>query len=66
MKEEQQIQQFVHRVSTDEELRNALVRDPEMVIQREGFSPRVAHIISRLVPHLAIEQELEPSLRWWN
>lgn len=66
MKEEQQIQSFVHRVSTDEELRNALVRDPDMVMMREGFSPRVAQIISRLVPHLAVERELEPSFSWWR
>ena len=64
--EEQQIQNFVHRVSNDEILRKELASDPNTVIMREGFSPRVARIISRLVPHLAMSQELEPSLYWWR
>ncbi len=64
--EEQQIQDFVHRVSHDETLRKELATDPDTVIMREGFSPRVARIVARLVPHLAMEQELEPSLSWWR
>lgn len=66
MNEEQQIQHFVHRVSTDEQLRTALASTPEEVMVREGFSPRVARIISRLVPHLTVEQELEQSFSWWR
>ncbi len=49
--EEQQIQDFVHRVSNDETLRKELATDPDTVIMREGFSPRVARIVARL--HLA-------------
>ncbi len=64
--EEQQIQDFVHRVSNDETLRKELATDPDTVIMREGFSPRVARIVARLVPHLAMEQELETSLSWWR
>ena len=64
--EEQLIQDFVHRVSRDEELRKELASDPTTVIMREGFSPRVARIIARLVPQLALDQSLEPSLRFWN
>ena len=64
--EEQQIQDFVHRVSTDEKLRNELEHDPDSVIVREGFSPRVAKIVSRLVPHLAMDKPLELSLPWWH
>ena len=64
--EEQQIRDFVHRVSTDEELRKELASSPDTVVMREGFSPRVAQIIARLVPHLAVERELEPSLVWWR
>ena len=64
--EEQQIQDFVHRVSTDEELRKALVRNPDGVIMREGFSPRIAQIVSRLVPHLAMNEPIGPSLSWWR
>ncbi len=64
--EEKQIQDFVHRVSTDEELRKELASDPNTVIMREGFSPRVAQIVMRLVPHLALDRPLEPSLTWWK
>jgi hypothetical protein len=64
--EEQLIQDFVHRVSRDEELRKELASDPESVIAREGFSPRVARIIARLVPQLALDQSLEPSLGFWR
>ncbi len=63
--EEELIQDFVHRASRDEELREELASDPESVITREGFSPRVARIIARLVPQLALDQSLEPSLYWW-
>ena len=64
--EELQIQEFVHRVLTDEELRKELASTPDSVIMREGFSPRIAQIITRLVPHLAMDRPLEPSLCWWN
>jgi hypothetical protein len=64
--EELQIQEFVHRVSTDEELRKELATSPDSVIMREGFSPRVTQIITRLVPHLTMEKPLEPSLFWWH
>ena len=64
--EEQMIQDFVHRASRDEKLRKELASDPESVIAREGFSPRVARIIARLVPLLALDKQLEPSLYWWN
>ena len=64
--EEQQIQDFVHRVSTDEALRKELACDPHGVIMHEGFSPRVAKIVSRLVPHLAMDEPIGPSLSWWH
>ncbi len=64
--EEQQIQEFVHRVSNEEALRKELASDPEGLIMREGFSPRVAKVVSRLVPHLKLDQSLEPSFRWWD
>ena len=64
--EEQQIQEFVHRVSNDEALSKELASDPNKVIMRENFSPRVARIVRRLVPHLKLEQSLDPSLRWWG
>jgi hypothetical protein len=63
--EEQQIQDFVHRISTDEKLREELARDPDGLMMREGFSPRVAQIVSRLVPHLAMDEPMGPSLSWW-
>ena len=64
--EEQMIQDFVHRASRDEGLRKELASDPESVIAREGFSPRVARIVLRLVPQLALDQSLEPSLNFWH
>jgi hypothetical protein len=63
--EEQQIQEFVHRVSNDEALRKELTIDPEGVIVRQGFSPRVAQVVARLVPQLTLNQEIGPSLNWW-
>jgi hypothetical protein len=63
--EEQQIQDFVHRVTTDEELRKELGRDPDSVIMREGFSPRMTKVVKQLVPHLSLEEPLGPSLSWW-
>ncbi|MFL5691170.1 MAG: hypothetical protein ACJ795_05130 [Ktedonobacteraceae bacterium] len=64
--EEQQIRDFVHRVSNDEKLQKELASDPNSVIMREGFSPRVARIVARLVPQLSMDQELEPSFAWWS
>ncbi|MFL5665569.1 MAG: hypothetical protein ACJ8BW_30140 [Ktedonobacteraceae bacterium] len=64
--EEQQISDFVHRVSNDEKLQKELASDPNSVIMREGFSPRVARIVARLVPQLSMDQELEPSFAWWS
>jgi hypothetical protein len=63
--EEKQIRDFVHRVSNDEKLQQELASDPHSVIMREGFSPRVARIVTRLVPQLTMDQDLEPSLSWW-
>ena len=64
--EEQQIKDFVHRVSSDETLRKALAQDPDSVIMREGFSPRVTQIVARLVPHLAFGDSSSPHpTGWW-
>jgi len=64
--EELQIQSFVHRVSTDESLREELRLNSDGVIMREGFSPRVASIVTRLVPHLTLEKKpLDTSFGWW-
>ena len=63
--EEQQIQDFVHRISTEEELRKELARDPDGVIMREGFSPRVAQIMMRLAPQLAMDKPIGPAFSWW-
>ena len=64
--EEQQIRNFVHRVSTEEMLRSELVNSPEAVIERENFSPRVAQVIMRLVPHLTLNNDTKPSFSWWH
>jgi hypothetical protein len=64
--EERVIQDFVHRVSTDESLRKELASDPDGVIMREGFSPRVARVVARLVPHLSVEQSMGSTYSWWK
>lgn len=64
--EEQMIQEFVHRVSTDENLRKELASAPDGVLMREGFSPRVARVIARLVPCLAMEQTTGSTYSFWR
>ncbi len=64
--EERMIQDFVHRISTDEHLRKELASDPDGVIMREGFAPRVARVVARLVPHMTVEESIGPSYRFWN
>ncbi|HLX57727.1 MAG TPA: hypothetical protein VKR83_11940, partial [Ktedonobacteraceae bacterium] len=59
-------QDFVHRVNTDEVLRKELVSDPDGVIMREGFSPRVARVVLRLTPHLTIHGSIGAPGCWWN
>ena len=66
--EEQQIQDFVHRVSNDEALRTELTTNPEDVLVRENFSPRVTAIVRRLIPHLSFSSAFEPESDggpWW-
>jgi hypothetical protein len=63
--EEQQLQDFVHRIVENEALRKELVRDPERIVSREGFSPRLAQVVMRLVPHLTMEKPLGASFTWW-
>jgi hypothetical protein len=64
--EEKQIRAFVHRVSQDENLRSALTQDPEQVIMREGFSPRVAQVIAKLVPYFSAESLERKQFTFWN
>lgn len=64
--EEQQIQEFVHRVLADEQARYELMRNPEDVIKRQGFSPRVERILALLVPHLAFDETIQLIAKWWH
>jgi len=65
--EEQIIQDFVHRASTDEKLREELANNPDGVIMREGFSPRIARVIARMVPHLSAGQSIGSENKpWWQ
>lgn len=63
--EELALEEFVHRVCSDEKLREELKRDASTVIIREGFTPRVAQAVLRLVPHLSLDKPLDSTLRWW-
>ncbi len=65
--EERIIQDFVHRVSTDENLRKDLETNPDGVIMREGFSPRVARVVARMAPHLLAGQSIGSENKpWWG
>ena len=64
MLEEKQIVDFVHRVAHDEALREELVSDPDSVIVREKFSPMVAAVVRKLVPHLSLIQDTVDAPRW--
>lgn len=64
--EERQIQEFVHRISSDEALRKELISNPEQVIAREDFSPTVTRILMKLVPSLTFETFEGPQLLWWR
>ena len=64
--EEQQIRDFVYRVSNDEKLRKELTSSPDDVLKRESFSPRVAEIVRRLIPHLAFNTPFAAQGPWWS
>jgi len=63
--EERQIRTFVHAVLQDEKLRHELVSDPDAVIMREGFSPRLSSVIRKLVPYMEVNQVLLPATSVW-
>ncbi|QBD82196.1 Nif11 family protein [Ktedonosporobacter rubrisoli] len=64
--EEQQLQQFVKRVSRDAALREELKSHPADVIVREGFSPRLTRVVMQLVPHLTLTQDFALDCSWWR
>jgi hypothetical protein len=64
--EEQQIQDFVHRVVTDRSVQRELALDPVRVIEQGEYSARVVGILLRLVPCLALEQSLPGAEKWWH
>src|SRR2546421_8891847 len=69
MSEERQITEFVGRFSTVSADSSEMATSPGETMQREGFSPRVAQIVTRLVPHLSLDQSLDrifkPDLQYW-
>lgn len=56
--EEQQIQRFVRRYSTDGQFRSSMALQPEQTLSLNGFSLAVAQVIERLMPQLAGAQPL--------
>ncbi len=65
--EEQQIQNFVHRVAQDKALREELEMHPEDVISRENFTPLVAQVILKLVPVMNVANiHNVVSFTWWS
>ena len=69
MSEERQITEFVGRFSTVSAGGSEMAANPSEAVKREGFSPRVAQIVTRLVPHLSLDQSLDeifkPGLEYW-
>ena len=69
MSEERQITEFVARFSTVSAGDREMAANASEVMKRESFSPRVARIVTRLVPHLSLDQSLDeifkPGLRYW-
>lgn len=64
--EELELEEFVHRVFSSEDLRRELKSNPNAVIAREGLSPKVSQTVMRLMPHLTLDRQLEPSLCFWH
>lgn len=67
--EEQQIRNFVHRISTDETLRQQFTSNPDEVIAHENFTPNVARVVARLVPYLALHKDDSNNVvlaPWWS
>ncbi|TMC15794.1 MAG: hypothetical protein E6J33_10580 [Chloroflexi bacterium] len=69
MSEERQITEFVARFSTVGADSSEMAANPSEAMKRAGFSPRVAQIVTRLVPHLSLDQSLDqifkPDLHYW-
>ena len=69
MSEERQITEFVGRFSTVSADSSEMAANPSEAMKRAGFSPRVAQIVTRLVPHLSLDQSLDqifkPDLHYW-
>lgn len=64
--EEQQIRDFVDRTTGDAAFRQQVMSNPEAVVRQEGYSDSVARVITRLVPHLALERSSSTvSFSWW-
>ena len=69
MSEERQITEFVARFSTVSADSSEMAANRSEAMKRAGFSPRVAQIVTRLVPHLSLDQSLDqifkPDLHYW-
>jgi hypothetical protein len=69
MSEEQQITEFVARFSTVSADGSEMATNASEAMKHGGFSPRVARIVTRLVPHLSLDQSLDqifkPDLHYW-
>jgi hypothetical protein len=64
--EEQQLQDIVHRIYTDDRFRQALLTDPQGVIEQEHLAPLVSNVVKKLIPHLSLGETLGPPLWWWH
>lgn len=67
MLEEQQIQDYVHKMVLDERVRQAVLGEAAGVSVFQDVSPRVAQILARLAPSLDFEQRSAgTSAKWWH
>ena len=64
--EEQQILAFIRRARMEEPLQKELTTDSERVLVEQGFSPAVAEVVRRVVPHLTVADEPPTHNNWWR
>lgn len=64
--EEQQIQDFVHRIALDGRVRSEMASNPAGILQLQDFSPRVLQIFSLLMPYFVLDSPVVSTEKWWH
>lgn len=67
MLEEQQIQDYVHKIVLDERVRYAVLGEAAGASMLQDVSPRVTQILACLAPYLAFDlRPANPPAKWWH